>query len=573
MLLPVMLFDFHRTRRALVLSASALIALVLPLGAQEQQQLEAAAEMQPAPAVVTQEADDVARSAERNIRSAVSNISQSNKTIYDVQDVAGDVLFDSNQKAIKGSVTAFNYLGHILKMPGDAVFDAIDGVNQPLTTAAVRPVLPIGPANPNEPVVVMAVSGGGSRMAYFHASVMEQLSKVPDPWGKRPSLLDRIDVISGVSGGCWSSAWYCANFEHRHDGDFFEKFKKEMDSNIGMRALSRMLLYPPSTARVLFSSRNRTDVMAKSLGRTFGKKKNWTFNDLQREWVAAPVNAKPPILIANGTILNNGQRLVMTNLSPQQLPAPVTKEVARLYSVGRTIKTLPMSIKPVHFEDFGSDIGTFRIADAVAASAAYPLYLPPYNLKVYRDNLDYSRPPVLDPEVLRSPWLQISDGGMYSNDGLDALYSLIRQLPQSRPVLVLFLYSQDLRVAYTDRDHSWWLVSVLSRMFTMHNSNSRKTRYLSVFDFHNINKTCIIPIGLHGMDPKEDDKLEAIPTAFSISYANRRRINKVTPEIIRLVAPLWENAPAYFRGSMSNDAYMSLYNRIDDHIYSITAAE
>ena len=503
-----------------------------------------------------------------------NTLQDAHSSIYDAEDFAGDILLDGNQKAVKSTVTAFNAVSRLLKMPGDAVFDAIDGVNDPLTPQTMRQPVPFGSPNPNDPIVMMAVSGGGSRMAYFHASVLEQLAKIPDPWGKKRSLLDCIDVMSGVSGGCWSSAYYCANFEKRYEPDFFDKFKDAMSSNLEFRGISRVLLYPPSTARLLTSSRNRTDVLAKVMARTLGDgNRKLTFNDLQQKWIEAPVGNKPPVFIANGTTLNNGQRLVMTYLAPSQMPIAMDNETLKLYSIGRREPVANSALKPMHFEDFGSDIGTFRVGDAIAASAAYPLFLPPYNLKVYRDRVPQTGVYAIDSETLRSPWLQISDGGLYSNDGLDVLYSLVRKMPASRPVLIFFVYSNDLDIKYTGRDRTWWIVSIMSRMFTMSNSHQRVSQHLNIYNFHKNNKTAIVPIELHGFNSKQDDKVMGIPTAFHITYFNKKLISRVTPQIIQMMTPLWQDAPALFAGKMSIEAYMAHYNAINEHIALIRAPQ
>ena len=49
--------------------------------------------------------------------------------------------------------------------------------------------------------VGLAISGGGSRSANFSAAVMFELQRL--------GLLDRVDVISSVSGGSLTAAYYC----------------------------------------------------------------------------------------------------------------------------------------------------------------------------------------------------------------------------------------------------------------------------------------------------------------------------------------------------------------------------
>ena len=487
--------------------------------------------------------------------------------VGEAQDFAGDVLIDGNNKAVKSGVTAFNALGRVLKAPGNMVFDSIYGINEPLTNETLRPKIPVGD-NSNEPIVVMAVSGGGSRMAYYHANLMEELSKIPDPWGKKSSLLDRIDVISGVSGGSWSSAWYVANYHRRHDPGFFEDFKNAMNSNVQFRGLTRLALYPPETVRILTSSRTRTDTVAEVLGRTIDGKNKLTFDDLNRQWFEAPANEKPPVLITNATILNNGGRLAMTNLPPSQLPASMGATYEKVFKVGRHNTNLPEALKPVHFEDFGSNIGTFRVGDAVAASASYPIFLPPYNLKVYRDRVpaDVRATSGLDTETLRSPWLQVSDGGLYSNDALDSLYSFVKTLPKSRPVVILFVYSHDLDVRYTNRDRSWFIPAVINRMFSLNNNHLRVHQYFTMTTYRSLENTGYIFFRLHGSTPKEEKRIKNIPTAFTISKSNRKLIEKVTPDIVSTQKPLIDAVSKLCGGKISSTQYFKILNTIDEKV-------
>ena len=50
-------------------------------------------------------------------------------------------------------------------------------------------------------MVILALSGGGSRSAYFSGSTMLALDRV--------GLLDEVDAITAVSGGALAGAYYC----------------------------------------------------------------------------------------------------------------------------------------------------------------------------------------------------------------------------------------------------------------------------------------------------------------------------------------------------------------------------
>jgi len=75
----------------------------------------------------------------------------------------------------------------------------------------VAPVLAPGvESNSDKLFVVVTFSGGGKRAAAFSFGVLEALRdvKVTTPDGEQHSLLDEIDLISAVSGGAFTAAYY-----------------------------------------------------------------------------------------------------------------------------------------------------------------------------------------------------------------------------------------------------------------------------------------------------------------------------------------------------------------------------
>ena len=59
--------------------------------------------------------------------------------------------------------------------------------------------------------VAVTLSGGGARAAAFGYGVLDGLRQTRFVWnGRQTSLLDEIDVISGVSGGSIVAAYYAA---------------------------------------------------------------------------------------------------------------------------------------------------------------------------------------------------------------------------------------------------------------------------------------------------------------------------------------------------------------------------
>src|SRR5262245_2495636 len=80
----------------------------------------------------------------------------------------------------------------------------------PLTAPILAPGVD---ANSDKLFVVLTFSGGGKRAAAFSYGVLEALRdvKVTTPDGEIHPLLDEIDLISAVSGGAFTAAYYAMN--------------------------------------------------------------------------------------------------------------------------------------------------------------------------------------------------------------------------------------------------------------------------------------------------------------------------------------------------------------------------
>ena len=82
-------------------------------------------------------------------------------------------------------------------------------INQPLAAGA-KPGLELGrdvETYYDDTVVALSFSGGGMRAAAFSYGVLTALDQIPTP-GRSTSLLDRVDFVTGVSGGSVLAAYY-----------------------------------------------------------------------------------------------------------------------------------------------------------------------------------------------------------------------------------------------------------------------------------------------------------------------------------------------------------------------------
>src|SRR5271169_589153 len=84
-----------------------------------------------------------------------------------------------------------------------------DPINQPLLPGA-PPSAELGRGVEtyyDDTVVALSFSGGGTRAAAFSYGVLTAFDETPTP-GRAASLLNRIDFVTGVSGGSVLAAYY-----------------------------------------------------------------------------------------------------------------------------------------------------------------------------------------------------------------------------------------------------------------------------------------------------------------------------------------------------------------------------
>jgi NTE family protein len=83
------------------------------------------------------------------------------------------------------------------------------------------------PENSDSLLVVLAFSGGGHRAAALSYGVLEELARTDIVWEGQPKrLLDEVDMISAVSGGSFTAAYY-ALFGDEMFRDYETKFLKQ----------------------------------------------------------------------------------------------------------------------------------------------------------------------------------------------------------------------------------------------------------------------------------------------------------------------------------------------------------
>jgi len=220
--------------------------------------------------------------------------------------------------------------------------------NQPLVAwSPGRPLLAMGAQESSRDIVVLlAFSGGGTRAAALAYGVLEELrDTVVEIGGERRRLLDEVDLVSGVSGGSFTAAYY-GLFGDRIFEDFAERFLRR---NVQGDLLRRVVLNPVNWFRLGSARFSRSDLAAEYYdehifeGRTIA------------EFGAVP----GPAILLNATDLVRGVRF---------------------------------SFIREQFDPICSDLLSYPVARAVAASSAVPGLLTPIRLRSYAGTCGYELP-------------------------------------------------------------------------------------------------------------------------------------------------------------------------------------
>lgn len=268
------------------------------------------------------------------------------------------------------------------------------GLNQPLPPGASErghALLDPRPAS-DEWAVFLAFSGGGTRAAALAYGVLEELARTTfTADGQVRRLLDEVDAISAVSGGSFTAAYYAL-----HGDAIFRDFERLFLKKDIQAALMRRVSHPQHWWSLLSRRIGRSDVAAEFYDRHLFQ--GATFADLA---------SRPhrPDLIINATDMVTGRPFIFTQ----------------------------------HFFDLiGSDLPSFPLAGAVAASSAVPVMLSPLTLENHAERsveapaLRGTRERALadgaPPDLTRHhfsyldakdrPFVHLVDGGVSDNLGL-----------------------------------------------------------------------------------------------------------------------------------------------------------
>lgn len=227
------------------------------------------------------------------------------------------------------------------------------------------------PGNENNKTFIgVALSGGGSRAANFSMAVLWQLEK--------EGLLPPSTVISSVSGGSLAAAYYAL---HRHDAAWGtdiekEKIRKHFQTDLQSRWEGRM----SSPANILyywFTPYDRSDIM----------------KDVLDGFLKGPM----PGDLEFSTPVNHAQALAERKRF-RDIPLKVGEsEGFRLFINSTTLDGRNFVFTNQIFEDLGSNLADYPIADAVMASGAFPGAFNCVTLERYTPLISTENPQIFSP--------------------------------------------------------------------------------------------------------------------------------------------------------------------------------
>jgi NTE family protein len=246
-------------------------------------------------------------------------------------------------------------------------------------------------------LLMLSFSGGGTRAAAFSYGVLEALKKTEASIeGKKTSLIDEIGFISAVSGGSFTAAYY-GLFGDRIFEDFEEKFLKK---NVQGQLSSGIFFNPYNWVRLFSGYFDRTDLAAEYYDQNLFQ--GATFGDMLKR--------KGPMIAINATDMVHGTRVAFTQDG---------------------------------FDAICSDLSSFSVARACAASSAVPIILTPITLRNYAGDCNFKMPSILQQAMAarelpsrqfdlannvlpfldskKKPYIHLVDGGVADNLGLRAL--------------------------------------------------------------------------------------------------------------------------------------------------------
>lgn len=222
--------------------------------------------------------------------------------------------------------------------------------------------------NPNPPLVVITVSGGGSRSAYWTFRTLQYIDSM-----SKGKLFENTVLISGASGGMIGAAYWRSIHDAHQRGILKDPYAHRYQENIGKDILNSIIF---SLASVdLISPFNKVSIAGYAYTRDRGyameqemiRNTDGVLDQNIGYFKKREASGYIPQVIINGTIVNDGRKLMISGQPVGYLTQP---EYSLAYP------TPP--IDAVDFATFfsGNDPYNLRLTSALRMNATFPFVLP-----------------------------------------------------------------------------------------------------------------------------------------------------------------------------------------------------
>ena len=260
--------------------------------------------------------------------------------------------------------------------------------------------------NDSDTIIILAFSGGGTRAAAFSYGVLEELRRTELTInGRETRMLDEVDMMTGVSGGSFTALAYALYGEKLFDTYEQAFLKRDVQGELIHRVLS------PTNWGALWSENfGRSELAAQFYDEILFH--GATFADLEK---------KPgPFALVTATDISTGSRFGFAQGA---------------------------------FDVICSNLDSFPLSRAAAASSAVPFALSPVTLNNYGGSCGFIEPPwvraIEDPahrarpagralqtlkemrsfeDSTRRPYIHLVDGGVSDNLGVRGIIDAFDQI-------------------------------------------------------------------------------------------------------------------------------------------------
>lgn len=404
--------------------------------------------------------------------------------------------------------------------------------------------------SPDGLVFGLSFSGGGTRAAALAYGVLEELARTPVMvGGEQRRMLDLVETISAVSGGSYTAAYY-GLFGDRIFKDFEPRFLKRNVQN----ELATTFFAPTNLFNMSSPYYGRSDVTAEYLDQILFEGK--TFADLD----AAVRQHDRPFVLINATDMARTSRFEFTQ---------------------------------DQFDLLCSDIATYKVSRAVAASSALPVVFSPITLANYagqcgfrtpqwmtralRDRHDHVRRYAIASDLYtyldadKRKYVHLLDGGLSDNLGLRAMLDRLTLADPTELAdyfkrhnlrrLVRIVVNAQARHEYPQLDQYAEVPTLSAIAFAVGNTTDRYTVETLAYARSSMNEAAktlaerqrgqpdgdddvqamLIEVSFDDLESEEERAyFNALPTSFTLPAADIDRLREAGGRLLR-------NSPDYQR--------------------------